>query len=306
LSARVAIQQQVGDENHESAAAELIHHPTQGGLGGGPLPRLGVLQRGEKLVPVSPARPRRENPPDFIVEGDQTGRVPLPKQHEGQRRRKKPRIGELGEPLAGRAGPRHRAAGVEHQHRPEVGLFLVLLDVETFGSREQLPVDVARLVTQLVGPVLGEFDRESAAGGAVEAGQEAFHDPLGDDLDPAQAGDFVGIEKVEAFPADSRSGAHHGEAKSNLAISGSRDLAMGTCGLSFGHTPRLVSHALTHTPGPFGLFGPLHPEGPRPPDHLTRLGWPVRRGTGPSRFGNECPGERPEAARHRGRHRAER
>ena len=56
--------------------------------------------------------------------------------------------------------------------------------------------------------MLRELYREPAPGRAVETGEKALDDPLGDQLDPAEPRNFAGVEKVEAFAADGRGGAH--------------------------------------------------------------------------------------------------
>jgi hypothetical protein len=53
--------------------------------------------------------------------------------------------------------------------------------------------------------MFGEFDGEASAGGAVEAGEEAFDDPTRRHLDTAESRYFVGIEEIEPG-AVSRSG----------------------------------------------------------------------------------------------------
>jgi hypothetical protein len=61
-----------------------------------------------------------------------------------------------------RRAPGHRARGVEHDHGPEVGLLLELLDVEPVVPPEYLPVHVPQLVARLVHPVLGKFHGKAA------------------------------------------------------------------------------------------------------------------------------------------------
>ena len=207
LEREVAVEQEIRDEDDQAATAELVDHPAERRLRCGALAWLGVLQRGEQLIPVPATRPRREDPPYFVIEGDQAGGVPLPEQDQRQRRGQQARVGQLGQALARCAGPGHGTAGVQHQHGAEVGLFLVLLDVQPVGAGEKLPVDIAGLVAELVRPMLGEFNRESAAGRAMQPPEKTLDDALGDQLDSAQAGDFVRIEEVESFAADSRRGA---------------------------------------------------------------------------------------------------
>ena len=52
------------------------------------------------------------------------------------------------------------------------------------------------LIAGLVGPMLGELDRESAKRRPVHAGEEPFNHSFGDDLDTTQASDFGRIEKI--------------------------------------------------------------------------------------------------------------
>ena len=143
------------------------------------------------------ARPRRRDGANRLVEGDQAGSIALPQQHECERRGKSSGVVELGEAVR-RTAPRHRRAGIEHQHRAEVGLLLELLDVEAVGAAEQLPVHVARFVARLVLPVLGELHRKPAPRRTMQAGQKPLDDALGEDFEAAEAGDIVGLQEIGA------------------------------------------------------------------------------------------------------------
>jgi hypothetical protein len=46
--------------------------------------------------------------------------------------------------------------------------------------------------------MLGEFDGESLAGGAMQSGEKSFHDPSRDNLDSPKGGDGRGVEQVSA------------------------------------------------------------------------------------------------------------
>jgi hypothetical protein len=151
------------------------------------------------------ARTIRAHCPDFaahhladrVVERDQPRGVPLAQQDQAERRRQAVRVGAFGQPI-GRAAPGHRAARVHQDHRAQVGLLLVLLDEEAVRAREDLPVEVARLVAGLVGTVLGEFDGEPPERRAVEPGEEALDHAPGHDLDAPQARDLGWVQQVEA------------------------------------------------------------------------------------------------------------
>src|SRR6187549_3256791 len=67
----------------------------------------------------------------------------------------------------GRATPVHGPAHVEHDGCAGVGFFLELLHHPPIGAGDYAPVDKAQIVTRLVLPVLGEFDRETFLRGTV-------------------------------------------------------------------------------------------------------------------------------------------
>jgi hypothetical protein len=73
-----------------------------------------------------------------------------------------------------------------------------LLHVETVGAPEQLPLDVARLVSGLVLPMLRKLHREPAARGTVEASEKAFDDAARDDFEAPEACDLGGLEEIGA------------------------------------------------------------------------------------------------------------
>ena len=174
-----------------------------------PWPASSAAQRREQLPPVAQARARRQHGPDVVVEGDEAGRVALAQQDQRERGDEPLRVGELRQHGVRAAGPGHRAAGVAHHHGAEVGLLLELLHVQAVVAAQDLPVHVAQLVARLIHPVLGELDGEPSAGRSVEAGQEAFDDPFGDDLEPAQLGDLEGVEQIEPGAVLDCSGAVH-------------------------------------------------------------------------------------------------
>jgi len=47
--------------------------------------------------------------------------------------------------------------------------------------------------------MLGEFDGKSAAGRAVQTGEEPLDDSFGHDLDPSELGDLEGVEQIETL-----------------------------------------------------------------------------------------------------------
>ena len=83
---------------------------------------------------------------------------------------------------------------------------LELLDEQTVGAGEDLPVQVARLVPRLVRPVFRELHREPAKRRAVDSGEEALDDALGHDLDPAEARHLGGIQQIDTLFVGHRHG----------------------------------------------------------------------------------------------------
>ena len=59
---QLAIEEQIGDEHHQSAAAELVDHPAERRFGGGALSRACGRRVREQLVPMGVAGPRRQHP----------------------------------------------------------------------------------------------------------------------------------------------------------------------------------------------------------------------------------------------------
>jgi len=63
-------------------------------------------------------------------------------------------------------------------------------------AAEHAPIEIAQLVTGLVGAVLGELHREAAERRPMDPRQEPFYDTLGDDLDAPQTRHFGGVEQI--------------------------------------------------------------------------------------------------------------
>jgi hypothetical protein len=76
----------------------------------------------------------------------------------------------------GARGVGHRLARVQEQVGEEVGLLLVLLEIELVGLGPDLPVDVADVVSRHVLAVLGELDGEAVVRAGVLAGDVALDD----------------------------------------------------------------------------------------------------------------------------------
>ncbi len=66
----------------------------------------------------------------------------------------------------------------------EIGLLLVLLDIEAVRAPEDLPVDVANIIPGDIFPVLGELDTEAVIRAAMKSRDEPFDDKPGLELQP--------------------------------------------------------------------------------------------------------------------------
>ena len=82
----------------------------------------------------------------------------------------------------------HGVAGVEQDGQQAVGLAAIALQVGALGAGEDVPIDVAQIVAGRVGAVLGELLAEAEIGRAVQAGDEAVDDRLGDQVEAGDAG----------------------------------------------------------------------------------------------------------------------
>ena len=89
----------------------------------------------------------------------------------------------------------HRLARVEHDHGRDVRLFLVPLDVVAVHAAEDLPVEMAQVVTRHVLTVLDKLDAEPVPRAAVLPRQEAIDDALGDQLEVTESGDEIRVEE---------------------------------------------------------------------------------------------------------------
>ena len=124
-------------------------------------PVRGLDQASHDAGPLTRLHPGGDDLPHRIVERDQSRCVPLPQQDQGEGGGDPVGVRPLGEP-GRRATPRHRATDVHQNHRPQVGLFLELLDEQPVRASQDLPVEVAELVPWLIRAVLRELDGEPA------------------------------------------------------------------------------------------------------------------------------------------------
>ena len=95
----------------------------------------------------------------------------------------------------------HAPRRIDDEHRLEVRLFLIFLDVVAVGLAEGPPVDVADLVAGAVLAMLGELDREPLERALVQARHDSLDHQPREQLQPAEAGQGGGVEIVHESAA---------------------------------------------------------------------------------------------------------
>ena len=170
---RVRLVQQVRDDDDDAAPAELlrraVHDVAERGVSTGG----GLGQRLHERAQVARARGGRQDAPHLLLEQAEPHGIPLAHDQVGQRGRHRARVFDLAQ------RPRavlHGLGDVDEDPGAQVGLLLVLLDVEAVRLAVDLPVHVAHVVAGDVLAVLGELHAETAERRAVEP----RHEPLDD------------------------------------------------------------------------------------------------------------------------------
>ena len=163
--------EQVAEDEDDAAAAGAAGELVEGAaeVGGAAGRRVGECPaRLAELVHLPGRAQERPHPAGHRRQPDA---VRLPQHEVAHRRRRRARQVVLREP------PRavlHRLAGVNDEPRDEVGLLLVLLEVEPLGAAVDLPVDVLDVVAGGVLAVLRELDREPVPRAPVPPGEVAL------------------------------------------------------------------------------------------------------------------------------------
>ena len=128
---------------------------------------------------------------NLVIEEGQADRVLLAKKQVGQGGGHHHAVIKLADPAGGVV---HGLRGVQQDVGVEVGLLLVLLDVETIGAAEDLPVNVTDIISGDIFPVLGKLDAEAVIRTSMQTRDETLHDQPGLDLQPGYAVEDLGIE----------------------------------------------------------------------------------------------------------------
>ena len=188
----VRVVHEVGQHHDQAAPGEPLGQIVEGRRHAGVGDRLNPADLPEQNLQVTLDRARRHKGGDLVPEKHQADGVPLLEHQVGQSRSQAGGVAKLAEWTAGLEV--HRAADVQQEVGLQIGLLLVLLDVEAVGFGVGLPVQVAQGVAGHVGPVLGKLDREPVVRTAVQTGDEALHDQAGHQIQPAQPRDDFRVE----------------------------------------------------------------------------------------------------------------
>ena len=116
LERQRAVEEQIGDENDEAPAPELVDHPPEGRLGRGALARLERAEGLEQPAPVGEPRARWQRRAHRVVERDESGGVTLALEDQRERGDEPLGVGELGQAATG--SPSRPWTGSRRPRRP--------------------------------------------------------------------------------------------------------------------------------------------------------------------------------------------
>src|SRR5207247_10997416 len=89
----------------------------------------------------------------------------------------------------------HAPGNIDHERATEVGLFLVLLDVEPVLAGPDLPIDVPQVVAGDIFAMLQELDGLPEVRAAVHPRKKSFDDAEGPNFQPRDALDRLRMQK---------------------------------------------------------------------------------------------------------------
>ena len=131
---------------------------------------------------------------DFLVERRQPHGIALMQHQKRQRGRRTLGVREFRKRRV-RPLVLHALARIEQQVQNEIGFDLELLEVEAVGLAEHLPIDVPQVVARRVLAMLGKLVRKALVRAAVQAGDVAFDDPPGAQLQALQPRERLRVEE---------------------------------------------------------------------------------------------------------------
>ena len=110
-------------------------------------------------------RPRAYQVADLVIKEGQPNGILLAQEQVGYRGSHHHPVIKLADFTGGIV---HRLRCVQEDMGVEVGLLLVLLDIETVGAPEDLPVDVTNVISGDIFPVLGKLNAEAVIRAAMK------------------------------------------------------------------------------------------------------------------------------------------
>jgi hypothetical protein len=137
-------------------------------------------EREERGDPAAPAdrRPALGEP---LAQDPDADALEAREADEAERRR------DPGRPLQlGRCAPVHRGRGVDEEVQTEILVVDEELHVQPVAAGEDVPVDVAQVVADAVGPVVAELDAAARTPAAAVARGPAAHRPPADEREPLE------------------------------------------------------------------------------------------------------------------------
>ena len=153
-----------------------------------------MFEAAQQAVQLPLARRGADVVAHFVVENDQAGGIALILDGEIEKRRGRvARVIHLGDAVR---RVLHGIAGVEQHGEQAVGFAAIALQVGALGAREDVPIHVAQIVAGRIGAVFGELLAEAEIRRAVQAGDEAVHHRLGDQVEAGNSGEHRRIEKA--------------------------------------------------------------------------------------------------------------
>ena len=188
----LGIHEQIGNYDDQGPLAnrlgQLVEHLRQSAR---PL-RPHLLQRIEHQPQMGGIPPRRQVPDDCVGHAGDADRVSLAAGQEAERARE----------LAGVVDPRdaggavaHRAAGIDDEAAPQVGVGLILLDVVAIRAAVDPPVEPTEVIARHILSVLGKLNARPAVRADMTARHAADHRPAGEQRHRGKPREHAAVEK---------------------------------------------------------------------------------------------------------------
>ena len=156
------------------------------------VPGVGVLDGVQQPEKLSLARGWRDVIGDIVVEDDQPGGIALQVGHVAERRGDEARVIQLGDRVRAIA---HGGRSIEQDQKLRIGFPAIPLEEAFVGAREDIPIDVPKIVALRIGAILGELLGESEVGRAMQSRHKPIDDGLGDQVEAGDGGKGGGVKE---------------------------------------------------------------------------------------------------------------